>query len=78
LKKSVSERTYKKLPAEVKEKFGNVKDVNFRAFEKFEQEDRVTYLATFDKQPVAAIIFVFDKNQKLVNYVFTPIQQASK
>ena len=78
MKKSVSERTYKKLPAEVKEKFGNVKDVNFRAFEKFEQEDRVTYLATFDKQPVAAIIFVFDKNQKLVNYVFTPIQQASK
>ena len=48
----------------LKKKFGNVKDVNFRAFEKFEQEDRVTYLATFDKQPVAAIIFVFDKNQK--------------
>lgn len=75
LKKSVSERTYKKLPAEIKEKFGTAKNVDFRTFEKLGQEDRVTYIASFDKQPMAAIIFVFDNNQKLVNYIFAPIQQ---
>lgn len=75
LKKSVSERTYKKLPAEIKEKFGNVKNVDFRTFEKLGQEDRVTYIASFDKQPVAAIVFIFDQDQKLVNYIFAPIEQ---
>lgn len=75
LKKSVSERTYKKLPAEIKEKFGNVKNIDFRTFEKLGQEDRVTYIASFDKQPVAAIVFIFDQDQKLVNYIFAPIEQ---
>lgn len=75
LKKSVSERTYKKLPAEIKEKFGNVKNVDFRTFEKLGQEDRVTYIASFDKQPVAAIVFIFDQDQKLANYIFAPIEQ---
>lgn len=75
LKKSVSERTYKKLPAEIKEKFGNVKNVDFRTFEKLGQENRVTYIASFDKQPVAAIVFIFDQDQKLVNYIFAPIEQ---
>lgn len=75
LKKSVSERTYKKLPAEIKEKFGNVKNVDFRTFEKLGQEDRITYIASFDKQPVAAIVFIFDQDQKLVNYIFAPIEQ---
>lgn len=78
LKKSVSERTYKKLPDEIKEKFGNVSNVNFRAFEKFEQGDRITYIATFDKQPAVAIIFVFDKDKKLSNYIFAPLEQTSK
>ena len=78
LKNGVSERTYKKLPAEIKEKFGNVKEVNFRTFEKLEQENRLTYIATFDKEPVVAIVFVFDKNQKLLNYIFVPVEQTSK
>lgn len=78
LKKSATERTYKKLPSEIKEKFGNVKEVKFRTFEKLEQENRLTYIATFDKEPVVAIVFVFDKNQKLLNYIFVPVEQTSK
>ena len=78
LKKNVSERTYKKLPAEIKEKFGEVKTVNFRAFEKLGQEDRITYIATFDKQPTAVIVFVFDNDKKLSNYVFAPLEQTAK
>ena len=49
-------------------------------FQRFDQGDRVTYVAAFDKEQAVAIMLAFDKDKKLTDYVFTPLQveEASK
>lgn len=70
----------KKLTKQIKEQYGNVKEVKFYNFQRFDQGDRVTYVAAFDKEQAVAIMLAFDKDKKLTDYVFTPLQveEASK
>lgn len=74
LKTNVSEKAYKDLSKRIKEQYGNVKEVKFYNFQRFDQGDRVTYVAAFDKEQAVAIILAFDKDKKLTDYVFTPLQ----
>lgn len=74
LKTNVNEKAYKDLSKQIKEQYGNVKEVKFYNFQRFDQGDRVTYIANFDKEQIVAIIFTFDKNKKMTNYIFAPVQ----
>lgn len=74
LKTKVNERAYKKLQTEVKDKFGTIKDVKFYTYQRFDQSDRVTYVASFDKETLVAIIFEFNKDGKLTGYTLSPLQ----
>ena len=74
LKTNVNEKAYKDLSKQIKEQYGNVKEVKFYNFQRFDQGDRVTYVAAFDKEQAVAIILAFDKDKKLTDYVFTPLQ----
>lgn len=74
LKTNVNEKAYKDLSKQIKEQYGNVKEVKFYNFQRFDQGDRVTYIAAFDKEQAVAIILAFDKDKKLTDYVFTPLQ----
>ena len=100
LKTNVNEKAYKDLSKQIKEQYGNVKEVKFYNmevemekthrealgevkfynFQRFDQGDRVTYVAAFDKEQAVAIMLAFDKDKKLTDYVFTPLQveEASK
>lgn len=80
LKANINEKAYKDLSKQIKEQYGNVKEVKFYNFQRFDQGDRVTYVAAFDKEEAVAIMLAFDKDKKLANYVFTPLQveKASK
>lgn len=80
LKADINEKAYKDLSKQIKEQYGNVKEVKFYNFQRFDQGDRVTYVAAFDKEEAVAIMLAFDKDKKLANYVFTPLQveKASK
>ena len=68
------------ISKQIKEQYGNVKEVKFYNFQRFDQGDRVTYVAAFDKEQAVAIMLAFDKDKKLTDYVFTPLQveEASK
>ena len=78
LKIDLNEKQYIDLQKNVKDKFGALKEAKFYSFQRFDQGDRVSYLVSFDKQPIVTIIFAFDKNQKLENYAIVPLQKKTK
>ncbi|MBM6834293.1 DUF3887 domain-containing protein [Megamonas hypermegale] len=78
LKIDLNEKQYIDLQKNVKDKFGILKEAKFYSFQRFDQGDRVSYLVSFDKQPISTIIFAFDKNQKLENYAIVPLQKKTK
>ena len=53
---------------------GTLKEAKFYSYQRFDQGDRVTYLASFDKENIVAIVFSFDKDKKLTNFVLSPMQ----
>ena len=75
LKKVVTEKTFAELQKQVRVKFGTMKDAKLFSYQRFEQVDRVTYVASFSKEKLVSMIFAFDKQNKLVDFAFTPVQQ---
>lgn len=74
LKANVNEQIYQNLKQTIVDKYGNVKEIKFYEFQRFDQGDKITYVAVFDKERAVAIIFTFDKNKKMTNYIFSPLQ----
>ena len=75
MKKAVTEEAFAELQKQVKQKFGTMKEAKFFTFQRFDQADRVTYIASFTKEKIVSMIFAFDKQNKLVDFAFTPVQQ---
>lgn len=75
MKKTVTEEAFAELQKQVKQKFGTMKEAKFFTFQRFDQADRVTYIASFTKEKIVSMIFAFDKQNKLVDFAFTPVQQ---
>ena len=75
MKKAVTEEAFAELQKQVKKKFGTMKEAKFFTFQRFDQADRVTYIASFTKEKIVSMIFAFDKQNKLVDFAFTPVQQ---
>ena len=78
LKTAVTEQAYSKMQRDVKVQMGTMKDAKFYSFQRFDQEDRVTYIASFDNANLVAIVLSFDKNQKMTNFALTPMQQQNQ
>ena len=77
LKKAVDEKAFAELQKQVKQKFGTMKEAKFFTYQRFDQADRVTFIASFTKEKIVSMIFAFDKLNKLVDFAFTPIQQPA-
>lgn len=77
LKGKMDEAAYGKLPNEIQNKMGNLKEIKFYTFQRFDQGDRITYIASFDKEPTVAVVFLFDKQQKMTNFMIAPLQQQT-
>ena len=77
MKEAVTEKAFTELQKQVKQKFGAMKEAKFYAYQRFDQADRVTYIASFSKEKMVSIVFVFDRQNKLVDFAFTPIQQPA-
>ena len=77
LKKAVDEKAFTSLQKQVKQRFGTMKEAKLYSFQRFDQADRVTYVASFTKEKVVTMVFVFDKQNKLADFVFTPVQQPA-
>lgn len=75
LKNKFNEKTYVALQAQVKDKFGRMKEVKFYSFQRFDQMDRVTYIASFSKEKIVAINLAFNKENKMVDFALSPVEQ---
>lgn len=75
MKQAVTEEAFAELQKQVRQKFGTLKEAKFFTFQRFDQADRVTYIASFTKEKIVSMIFAFDKTNKLVDFAFTPVQQ---
>ena len=75
LKKAVTEKAFTDLQKQVKQKMGTMKEAKLFAFQRFDQADRLTYIASFSKEKMVSVVFVFDKQSKLLDFAFTPVQQ---
>ena len=75
MKEAVTEKAFTELQKQVKQKFGTMKEAKFFAYQRFDQIDRVTYIGSFTKEKIVSMIFAFDKQNKLVDFAFTPVQQ---
>lgn len=67
LKTQFTEANYSALQRSMKSNFGTLTEDKFYIYQRQDQNDIVAYNATFDSNKQAQIIFVFDKDQKLVN-----------
>ena len=73
MKEDVTEKAFTELQKQVKQKFGTMKEAKFFAYQRFDQIDRVTYIGSFTKEKIVSMIFAFDKQNKLVDFAFTPV-----
>ena len=75
MKKAVTEKVIAELQKQVRVKFGTMKEAKLFAYQRFDQADRVTYIASFSKEKLVSMVFAFDKQNKMLDFAFTPIQQ---
>ncbi|WP_405379590.1 DUF3887 domain-containing protein [Phascolarctobacterium sp.] len=75
MKKAVTEKVFADLQKQVRTKFGVMKEAKFFTYQRFGQADRVTYIASFSKEKLVSMIFAFDKQNKMIDLAFTPVQQ---
>lgn len=62
------------LQKQLKEQFGIQKSVRFAVYERFDQGDRLTYLVSYSRQQAVRAVYGFDKNGKLSEFVFVPLE----
>lgn len=72
--KNFTKEAYNGVIKQAAEKFGAIKESKFVAFQRLDQVDIVAYLASFSKEKVVNLAFIFDKTGKMVNFQFTPVQ----
>lgn len=68
------------MKKEVKAKLGKMTDMRLVAIQKFNDGDRVTYLASFSKQNLVKVEFVFKidgDNVKVWNFSLVPMEQQA-
>ena len=75
MKKAVTEKTLAELQKQVRVKFGTMKEAKLFAYQRFDQADRVTYIGSFSKEKLVSMVFVFDKQNKMLDFAFSPVQQ---
>lgn len=72
LNKALGEKNFAAIQKQVKQQFGTLKETKFFSFERYDQADKVTYIAGFSKEKIVVMSFVFGKDNKLQNFSFSP------
>ena len=74
LQSKLTAEGFAELQKQLREKFGKQKEVKFASFERFDQADRLLYMMGYSRQQVVRAAYVFDKDGKLVEFVFVPVE----
>lgn len=78
LKEKLSNNGYDTLKNEVKTKFGDLKEYKFYSFERYDKQDKVTYITSFSKEEIVAMVFIFNKDGKLAEFGLMPMQKQEQ
>ncbi|MDO4921149.1 MAG: DUF3887 domain-containing protein [Phascolarctobacterium sp.] len=78
LKSKVNADVYAQLQQQVDERFGTLQESKFYSFQRFDNMDQVTYIASFSKEKLVSIVMAFDKKNKLTDFALTPIHQQEE
>lgn len=74
LKQKMDAKAFAALQKQVKDTLGTMKEMKFVAFERFDQGDRLTYLGSYSKQQLVRVIYGFNKEDKLTEFIFAPLE----
>lgn len=78
LKAKVTEQAYTVLQQQVQERFGRLKESKFYSFQRYDNVDYVTYVGSFSKEKLVNITFAFNKENKMVDFALSPIEQNAE
>lgn len=78
LKNKLDEKALISLKNDIKNKFGDLQEQKFYSFERREQQDKITYFASFSKEKIVALVFIFDKNSKITDFALIPVQPKNQ
>ena len=68
LKQKMDIKAFAALQKQVKDTLGTMKEM------KFDQGDRLTYLGSYSKQQLVRVIYGFNKEGKLTEFIFAPVE----
>ena len=74
LKQKMDVKAFAALQKQVKDTLGTMKEMKFVAYERFDQGDRLTYLGSYSKQQLVRVIYGFNKEGKLTEFIFAPVE----
>ena len=72
LKRDFAVEKFSAVKKELRKKYGIGRDNRLLAYQRFYDGDRLTYLVNYSKNSSLVFTFVFDKNDKLAGFSFTP------
>lgn len=75
LKEKFTQAKYEAFVKHVKEKFGDMNEVKFAAFERLDQIDRLTYFANFSKERLVVIRISFTKEGRVERFQLNPYKK---
>lgn len=78
---SMDKEKLDEMKKEVKSKLGKMGEMKLVALQKFNQGDRITYLASFTKEELVRVEFIFkiDGDQaQVVSFALVPIEQQTE
>lgn len=81
LRQALDKAKLAEMKKEVRTKFGKMKDMRLVMLQKFDQGDRVTYLASFAKHDLVKVEFLFNVSEdapKIASFALTPIETAKE
>ena len=66
------------ISKDMEKSLGKYKASRFVGWTRFDQADQLTYLMSFDKEPVVRCVFLFDKQGNLQNFALTPLKKEKE
>lgn len=73
LKAKVNEKSYETLQKEIRDNMGVLNNAKFYMYQRYDEGDRLIYVADFSKTKLMAIILYFDKEQKMTDFTIAPL-----
>lgn len=78
LDQNMGEKGFAALQKAVQDRFGTLKEAKFFAFQRFDQADSITYIASFSKENVVTMQFIFDKKNKMTDLTLAPYKAPAQ